>query len=569
MLNAQMVTQFFTQFHFIRPYWLLVLFPLFFLVWLRWRGSTQPRWKHILPVHLRDVLMLGERGWRKQLPLKLLVLIVSIAVVICAGLTWQREPSPFGEDRASMLIILDNSVSMLQKDLPPNRLERAKQKIRDLLEARNGGNSGLLVFAGSAHVAMPITQDNRVFAPFLAAITPDIMPVNGKRAEAALPLIDAQLRGQLGATVLLVSDGVTPTAIKQYQAYFTNKPYQLLILATGNPNVVTEQPMDLNSLETLARKTQGRLINVTTDNQDIGQLNRYVERNMQLNGESSMPWEDMGYALLFPVAVLMLFWFRKGWLVQWCLIIMISGSMLPTKAMAENVLATADAEQTVQTVSMVDRLRQWWWDLWLTPDQQGQRLLHQKHYLDAAKHFTDPLRKGSAYYYASEFDLAHSAFLEMQSSTSEFERDLGLYNAASALARQREYVAARKLLISLAKKTTLDEKLRLDVEHNLNVLKGIIKNINQMSESQAGGPEQETSTELGEQPQTADGVDEKTSAERMTRKTLSAEDLLGKPDLADKWLKRVEADPKYFLQTKFQIQLRSPAYNSSDDKATK
>ncbi|EHH1024412.1 VWA domain-containing protein [Vibrio parahaemolyticus] len=563
MFDSLSWTQFFTQFHFIRPLWLMALIPMFFLVWLRWREESKPSWKDILPEHLRNALTIGERGWRKQLPLKLLMLIVLIAIVICAGPTWQRESSPFGEDKASLLVVLDNSDSMLQKDLPPSRLERSKQKIRDLLVARKGGKTGLVVFAGSAHVAMPVTQDSKVFDPFLAAITPEIMPVQGKLAEKALPLIDQQLQGQPGSTVLLVSDGVNPATIKQYQAYFEGKPYQLLILAAGNTDIVSNNPMDLDSLQKLASQTNGRLVEVTVDNSDIEQLNRYVERNMQLNGESSMPWKDMGYQLLFPIALIMMLWFRKGWLVQWCVIVMVSGTLLkPTSAMAENISVKAEQPQVVQKVTTFDKVAQWWWDLWLTPDQQGQRLFNQQAYLEAAKHFVDPLRKGTAYYYASEFELAHSAFLEMQNDPSEEVRDYGLYNAASALARQREYLAARDLLKSLASKTTLSESLRPDVEHNLKVIAGIVDEINQMSESQAG-TEQEASTELGDNPQTAEGSDEQTSAELMIKETLSADDILGSQELADKWLKRVEADPKYFLRAKFQIQLRSPTTGSS------
>ncbi|EOX4466335.1 VWA domain-containing protein [Vibrio sp. 2026] len=563
MFDSLSWTQFFTQFHFIRPLWLLALVPMFFLVWLRWREESKPSWKDILPEHLRNALTIGERGWRKQLPLKLLMLIVFIAIVICAGPTWQRESSPFGEDKASMLVVLDNSDSMLQKDLPPSRLERSKQKIRDLLVARKGGKTGLVVFAGSAHVAMPITQDSKVFDPFLAAITPEIMPVQGKLAEKALPLIDQQLQGQPGSTVLLVSDGVNPATIEQYQAYFSGKPYQLLILAAGNADIVSNNPMDLDSLQKLASQTNGRLVEVTVDNSDIEQLNRYVERNMQLNGESSMPWKDMGYQLLFPIALIMMLWFRKGWLVQWCVIVMVSGTLLmPTSALAENISVKAEQPQVVQKVTAFDKVAQWWWDLWLTPDQQGQRLFNKQAYLEAAKHFVNPLRKGTAYYYASEFELAHSAFLEMQNDPSEEVRDYGLYNAASALARQREYLAARDLLKSLANKPTLSERLRPDVEHNLKVIGGIVEDINRMSESQAG-TEQEASTELGDNPQTAEGADEKTSAELMIKETLNADDIIGSQELADKWLKRVEADPKYFLRAKFQIQLRSPTTGRS------
>lgn len=207
MFDSLSLTQFFTQFHFIRPLWLLALIPMFFLVWLRWHEESKPSWKDILPDHLREVLTIGERGWRKQLPLKLLMVNVFIAIIICTGPSWQREASPFGEDKALMLVVLDNSDSMLQKDLPPSRLERSKQKIRDLLATRQGGKTGLVVFAGTAHVAMPVAQDSAVFAPFLAAIEPEIMPVKGKLAEQALPLIGQQLQGLAGSTVLLVTDG--------------------------------------------------------------------------------------------------------------------------------------------------------------------------------------------------------------------------------------------------------------------------------------------------------------------------------------------------------------------------
>lgn len=562
MFDSLAIQQFFTQFHFIRPLWLLAFGPMFFLLWLRWREETKPSWKDVLPEHLRNALTIGETGWRKQLPLKLLVVIVTIAIIICSGPTWQREASPFGEDKASMLVVLDNSESMLEKDLPPSRLERSKQKIRDLLAARKGGNTGLVVYAGSAHVAMPVTQDSKVFEPFLAAITPEIMPVDGKAAEKALPLVEQQLSGEPGSTLLLVSDGVNPTTIRAYEQFFNEHRYQLLILAAGNSQIVSNNPVDLDSLHTLANATGGRLIEVTVDDTDIKALNSAVERNMQLNGESSMPWKDMGYGLLFPIAFIMLLWFRKGWLVQWCVVgVVISGAFYAPDTIAKTVELTAEKPVQVESVSAWDKTAQWWWDLWLTPDQQGQRLLNQKQYLEAAKHFDDPLRKGTAYYYAREFKLAHSAFLQVDS-------DLGLYNAASALARQREYLAARDLLKSLNERPDLAPNLKPDVEHNLAVVNGIVEEVNRTSESQAGttdGPEE--SFELDDdQPRTGDGAEEETVAELMLKETLNANEILGSQELADKWLKRVEADPKYFLRAKFQIQLREPATISNQEQ---
>ncbi|MCK6262763.1 VWA domain-containing protein [Vibrio sp. ZSDE26] len=556
--DALSLQQLLTQFHFIRPLWLIAFIPTFLLLWLRWREETKSSWKDILPTHLRTALTIGETGWRKQLPLKLLMVIVTTAIVICAGPSWQREASPFGEDKASMLVVLDNSESMLSKDLPPNRLERAKQKIRDLLSLRKGGSTGLVVYSGSAHIAMPVTQDSKVFAPFLAAITPEIMPIEGKYAEKAIPLFDPQLSGELGSSILLVTDGVNPATIQAYEAYFEQSPHQLLILAAGNRSIASKNPIDWASLQALASKTGGRLFEISVDDSDVQALNRAVERNMQMNGESSMPWKDMGYGLLIPMAFIMLLWFRKGWLVQWCLIgFVISSTTYSPNTVAEMVHTTASSSSNIETLSQWDKTTKWWWDLWLTPDQQGQRLFNQQQYLEAAKRFDDPLRKGAAYYYASEYTLAHSAFLQVESSAG-VTSDLGLYNAASALGRQREYLAARDLLEALSNKADLAPNLKAPVQNNLAVFKSIIEEVNRTSESQSGttdGPEE--SFELDEdQPRTGDGAEENTAAELLLKETLNAREILGSDELADKWLRRVEADPKYFLRAKFHIQLR-------------
>ena len=211
----------------------------------------------------------------------------------------------------------------------------------------------------------------------------------------------------------------------------------------------------------------------------------------------------------------------------------------------------------VQEVTAWDKASQWWWGLWLTPNQFGQYLFNKNQYLEAAKHFTDPLRKGTAYYYAGEYKLAHSAFLAMQNDDSETLKDYGLYNAASALARQREYVAARDLLQTLVDKGSLSKQLRPDVEHNLKIIGGIVEEIDRTSASQVGTTDTpEESLELGDNPQTSDGAEEQTNAEFMLKETLNANEILGSQELADKWLKRVEADPKFFLRTKFQVQLR-------------
>ncbi|UXI04550.1 VWA domain-containing protein [Photobacterium sp. TY1-4] len=551
MPDLQSFTLLLSQFHFIRPGWLLTFIPFGGLLYLRWKLEARPAWTDIIPPHLRTALTLGEQGWRRQLPLKLLALIIGLAIVICAGPTWQREASPFGEDKAALVIVLDNSDSMLATDLPPSRLERSKQKIRDLLALRAGGKTGLIVYAGSAHIAMPLTQDSAVFNPFLAAITPEVMPKPGKAAETTLPAIETLLQEHAGGTVLFISDGITPKAIDAFATFFTAHPYQLLVYGAGNPAVVSKNPMDTRALKSLAAQTDGRFVTATVDQDDLTTLNSAIERHMQLNSESAMPWQDMGYPLVALLALLMLLWFRKGWVVQWCFVGYLAAMIfaLPTPTVAA-VQSSVEPEAAQQSVSRWNRISQWWMDLWLTPDQQGQRLFNQLQYLEAARHYRDPLRKGIAYYYASEFKLAHTEFLEVGS-------DWGDFYAASALARQREYLAARTLLRELAERPNLDPQLRQGVANNLQVISTLIEDINRMSESQTGTPDgPDASKALGDQPQTAEGAQETATQSLLEQETLNAEQILGSTELADKWLKRVNADPKVFLSSKFMIQLR-------------
>ncbi len=567
MSDWHLELQMLAQFHFIRPLWLLTLIPLAIVLMLRWRRDDVQQRLVFFPNHLRSALTLNQGGWRSQLPLKILMLLLLLAVIICAGPTWEREASPFGEDDAALMVLLDSSESMKQQDVAPDRLSRAKHKILDLIAARSGGKTGLMVFAGSAHVAMPVTSDAKVLQPYLEAISPEVMPLSGKAAQTALSQLAEQLPANAGNSVLLLTDGVDQLTIDAFERYFTEQfehpPYQLLILAIGDPDVQSQVPVDVDSLANLADSTGGSLYRMTIDDADIQVLERKIERFSMLNNDSSMPWLDEGYWLLWPLALLSLLWFRRGWLVKWSLVLALTlPSIAPQQAYAEITVSKAATETQVTQVSFAERSWQWWLDLWLTPDQQGALWFNRGEFAKAAAAYHSVLNKGIAYYYGGEYKLAHSAFMQVQT-------DLGAYYAASALARQREYIAARKLLRTLAKKQDIAPDLKADIEHNLKVIQGLIDEINQASASQANSMgDQETSIELpDDQPQTAEGADEQTSQDKMQSQNLTAEQMLGDPKLAEVWLKRVEANPEQFLRAKFQLQNLQPKGAQSTDNA--
>ena len=185
------------DFHFLRPLWLIGVLPGLTLFWLvRWRDDPIRAWRGVIAPHLLDHLVVGREAGARFRPIHLIVAIVILGSTGAAGPTWRREPLPFTEDKAPLVIAIELSSTMNAIDVPPTRLERAQQKIRDLLELRAGARTALLAYAGSAHTVMPLTDDPQVLEIYLMALSTDVMPLAGDDAGAALALAKRMLESE-------------------------------------------------------------------------------------------------------------------------------------------------------------------------------------------------------------------------------------------------------------------------------------------------------------------------------------------------------------------------------------
>ncbi|MGF1776989.1 VWA domain-containing protein [Vibrio nomapromontoriensis] len=452
-----------------------------------------------------------------------------LTVIIAAGPSWYRQPSPFAEDSTPLVIVLDVSSSMQQTDVAPNRLFMAKQKIIQLLQQRSSGKVSLVVFSGSAHLAMPPTLDREVFHSLLAAIQPQIMPREGKFVEYTLPLIDAELnKSSTSGSVILMTDGISTAGLNHFQRYFSTNQHQLLIWGIGRSHADSTVPLEREKLSALAEKVGGQWTPFTIEHRDVDAIASLLEQHAKFNGGESEPWYDWGYHLLFPLMLLYLLWFRRGWLVQWGLVVVICSSVYSPYSYASFGEVTSQA----------------WLNLWFSKDQQGQRLFRQQHYEQAARVFEDSYWKAIAFYYAADYPSAQQYFLRIDNVDAQL-------GAAAALAHQREYIAAR----SLYQQILTREPANVVALHNLDLMVSIIEHINDFSEGQLSSGEMESSQELGQQPQTAEGVTQEVDPSLLIEETLSAKELLSNKQAHEKWMKRVDSDLGVFLGYKFHRQL--------------
>jgi Ca-activated chloride channel family protein len=137
------------------------------------------------------------------------------------------------------VIALDTSLSMLAEDMLPNRLERAKHEIIDLIKGLNGDRVGIVVFAGRAFALCPLTVDYDAALMFTRSI--DVYTVSepgtaiDKAIDAAVALFDQSERRD--RAVILVTDGENHEGDPhRAAAQAAEKGVRVFTIGIGNPS---------------------------------------------------------------------------------------------------------------------------------------------------------------------------------------------------------------------------------------------------------------------------------------------------------------------------------------------
>ncbi len=316
------------DFHFLRPLWLLLI-P--FAAWLYWRlhkaFEISDEWRGSIAPHLLEHLIVGGRGRKRVRPYQLLTLIYVGGALALAGPTWRREVTPFAVDRAPLVVALELTESMLTPDQSPSRLERARQKIRDIIERRAGARTAVIAYAGSAHAVLPLTDDARLIEVYLESLAPELMPVPGDRPELALDLAQRMLDGETAAgTVLFMTDGIDESQADAFAETATRSGDQQLFLTFGFAADELEEdapsfdaPADVAGIEAVAAASGGLVLRATVDRSDVRRLMRDVRAHLEsaVADDERLRWYDAGYYLVWPLSLLVLLWFRRGWTVRW------------------------------------------------------------------------------------------------------------------------------------------------------------------------------------------------------------------------------------------------------------
>lgn len=189
--------------------YLLLLIPVLVLLHIIVCLRDARRMKQLGETSLLNPLMPLRSKVRRHVKFGIALFALALVVVMLArpqyGLKQRQETSSGIE----AVVMIDVSNSMLAKDVQPNRLERAKLLVTNIIERMKNDKVALGVFAGEAYPQLPITSDYASAKLFLDALSTDMVTLQGTNLAAAIELAGQSFteNKDVGKAIIIITDG--------------------------------------------------------------------------------------------------------------------------------------------------------------------------------------------------------------------------------------------------------------------------------------------------------------------------------------------------------------------------
>ena len=419
------MAEFWHNFHFLRPWLLLLLVLPVSLYGFYFRGiNAQSSWQKVIDKRLLDFLLVkGSAGRRRFLVLTALFGMI-MAIISAAGPSWQKVEVPLLSPKNPVMVLLNLSSDMTQTDITPSRLMRAKYKIKDFLAMLKGNQAGLIVYSSEPFMISPLTEDMNILENLLPAINLDIMPANGDRLDRAIDFASSKLKSagySKGELVIFAAD----VGQKFDQALAAAKKAK----AEGfTIDIVGVSSFSNEKLSMVASSGGGSYWLIQTDDNKIATLAQELSQNtgdISIGKNMRTIWFDGGYWLLIVPLVCCLLFFRKGILV----VVLLFG-------LSPNAYA----------------------GFFTNSDQDGLKAFNQGDYAQAASSFENSNWKAASYYRMGDYKSAFKAYQKDNSVE-------GLYNQGNALAKSGQIKEAISKYEEVLKLNPNHEDAKFNLEY--------------------------------------------------------------------------------------------------------
>ncbi len=322
------------MFRFAHPEYLNALYviPVLFLLFWYLNRNKKKLLEKFADKKLHKVLLPSYSNAKTWFRFSLVMFTLVLLIFAVANPQVGTKIQNVKQEGIDVYILLDVSKSMAAEDIKPNRLDKAKYQISDLIQRLRGDRIGLIIFAGNAYVQFPLTSDYSAANLFLSAVDENSVPQQGTAIASAINLATESFdyKTNTQKVMILITDGedhegdiekaVSGAVAKNIKIYtiglgsttgvpipiFNQQGQQVGYKQDKNGNVVLTK-LDDATLKLIASKGNGQYFRGTNYDDNLNEIYKDLSslQKTEFGVKKVTDYEDRFYYLLIPAILIL------------------------------------------------------------------------------------------------------------------------------------------------------------------------------------------------------------------------------------------------------------------------
>lgn len=188
--------------------YMLIAIPILIGVYVAVKVINKRQFKAFADSKFQELLVPLVSTSRSNTKFIIFLIVIILGIFAAANLQTGSKMEEVKREGIDLFFCVDISNSMNAEDIAPNRLERSKQAINNIINKLSGDRIGLIIFAGNAYVQLPLTTDYAAAKMFLSTVNTSLIPTQGTEIGSAINLaVKSFGNSEHSKAIILISDG--------------------------------------------------------------------------------------------------------------------------------------------------------------------------------------------------------------------------------------------------------------------------------------------------------------------------------------------------------------------------
>ncbi len=230
------------MFRFANPEYLIALWliPILIVLYMLFNRNRKKLLEKFADKELHKAIMYSFSSIKSKIKFSLILIALTLMIMAFANPQVGTKMQEVKQTGIDVYILLDVSRSMAAEDIKPNRLEKAKYQISNLIQKLRGDRIGLIIFSGEAYIQFPLTTDYSAANLFLSAVDFSSVPQPGTAIALAIDMaVQSFDSAATDKAIIIITDGEDHEGdIDKAVEGATDKAIKIYTIGLGSPDGV-------------------------------------------------------------------------------------------------------------------------------------------------------------------------------------------------------------------------------------------------------------------------------------------------------------------------------------------